>query len=71
MLRTNKRTAKLTSFACKYARELMGKFLVHAKHIANLTATNTYVTSRHVYVWTNMASELKHESLAETHHFSI
>ena len=53
------------------SRVLTGQLLVHTVHVANLTATNTNVTSRAVLVRTNVAPQFVDESLAETHDFSV
>ena len=49
----------------------MGELLVHTEHVAYLASTNTDITSRYVLVWTDVAIELRHECLAETHHLSV
>ena len=68
---TDKRTAELNALARKYTLELVGELLVHAEHIAYLTATYSDVTRGNVLVGTNVAIQLCHESLAESHHLRI
>ena len=48
-------------FICAY------ETLILAEHIANLTAAYAQVTSRNVHAGANVAIELAHERLAETH----
>ena len=50
---------------------LTSQLLIHTIEEANLTATNTNVTSRNILIWTNIVTKLKHESLAETHNLSV
>ena len=49
----------------------MGEFLVHAKHVAYLTAANTDVACGHILVGTYVTVKFSHECLAETHHLGI
>mmetsp|Transcript_21620 Transcript_21620/g.47266 ORF Transcript_21620/g.47266 Transcript_21620/m.47266 type:complete len:459 (-) Transcript_21620:44-1420(-) len=63
--------AERESLAGEHARELVAQLLVVAKHVADLTATNIDVTSRHVSVRANVLAKLGHESLAEAHHLAI
>ena len=67
-LRTEDRTAPLHAFASEDTLELMGQFLVFAKEITYLTAAYADITCRHIFIGTDIAIELLHESLAETHH---
>ena len=50
---------------------LTSQLLVHTIKEANLTATNTNVTSRNILVGTDVVTELKHEGLTETHDLGI
>ena len=49
----------------------MSKLLVLTEHVAYLTTTYTYVTSRNVLVRTNVTIQFVHKCLAETHHLSV
>ena len=68
---TNQRSAEGNTFTCQYTLELVGEFLVLPEQVANLTATDTDVTSGNVLIGTNHAVKLVHECLTETHHLSI
>ena len=46
-------------------------FFILAKEIAYLAATYTDITGRNILVWSDMAIEFVHESLAEAHDFCI
>ena len=49
----------------------MGELLVHAEQIANLSAAYADIACGNVLIRTDVAIELSHECLAETHNFSV
>ena len=69
--RTDARSAELEALAGEHALELVGELLIHSEQIANLAATNADVASGNVHVGTDVAIELSHEGLAETHDLSV
>ena len=70
-LGTEDRTAPLYAFTGKHTFIAMSELLVLAKEIANLTTAYTDVACRNVLIRTDIAIELVHERLAETHDFGI
>ena len=68
---TNLRTAPFEPLACKNTLELMGEFLILAEEVTNLTGSYTDITGRYILVRTDMAIQLVHESLTETHHLIV
>ena len=69
--RTNQRTAEFAAFSRKGSGKLVSQFLVHAEHETYFAATYTDVTGRNVGLGTDVAPQLQHESLNETHHLCI
>ncbi|MDT4836454.1 hypothetical protein FQZ97_701520 [compost metagenome] len=51
--------------------EFVGQALVLAEEEADLAGADADITGRHVQVGTDMAVQLAHEGLAETHHFGV
>ena len=68
---TNLRAAELETLAGECAGMLVCEFLIHAKHVAHFTTANTYIACRDILVGANIAPQLKHESLAESHNLGI
>ena len=70
-LGTYERTAELETLACEYAVELACQFLVHAEHVAYLTAAYADVTCRNVHLGAYVTPQLCDECLAETHYLVV
>lgn len=49
----------------------VGQTFVLAVQVANLSSTNANIACRNVRAWTEVATELRHEGLAEAAHFRI
>ena len=70
-LRTDARSTKVETLACKRTCMLLSQFLVHSIHIAHFSSAYTDITGRNVAVRTEIAPQLKNERLAETHDFLV
>ncbi len=70
--RTEDGAAPSCALAGQYAGVVFaGELLVHAVHVADFTAAYANVASRDVGVRADCAPKFIHESLAETHDFSV
>ena len=49
----------------------MRQFLVHAKHEAHFASSHADVAGGHVGVGTDVAAQLQHEGLTESHHLGV
>ena len=63
--------SSISTLSVKSGVVLTSKFLIHTIHVTNFTTTNTYVACRNILIWAYIVTEFKHESLAESHNFSI
>ena len=70
-LRPDETAAPLDRLAGENAAELVGQLLVLPEEVADLASPNTNVASGHVSVGTDVAEQLAHERLAETHHLAV
>ena len=69
--RTDARTAELQALACEHALILVCELLIHAEEITNLSAAYADIACRNVLIRTDVAIELSHECLTETHNFCV
>ncbi len=70
-LRTDAAAAERQTLAGERTRVLAGQLLVHTVHISYLTAAYADIAGGNVAVGTEVAPQLKHESLAETHYLAV
>lgn len=71
-LRTEDRTAPSFALAGKNAGVVLAsQFLIHTVQEADLTTAYAYVAGGNVGIDTDIVPQFKHESLAETHDFSV
>ena len=70
-LRADQRAAPVQALAGEHAGELVAQLLVHAEQEADLAPADADVTGRDVGVGADVALELRHEGLAETHHLVV
>ena len=68
---TDTAAAKFEALTSKSTGAFASELLVHAIEVTNFTTTYADVASRNVGVRTDVAPQFNHESLAETHDFSI
>ena len=68
---TDKRTAEFQTFSGKRAGIFVCEFLIHSEHVAYFASAYAYVACRNVGIRTDIAPQLGHESLAETHNLAI
>ena len=68
---TSQGTTPLQALAGQNANVLVADTLVLAEHIADFTCASADIASRYVGVSTDMAAQLSHKCLAETHDFSV
>ena len=70
--RTEDRTSPSCTLTGQYSSIVFAsKFFVHSVHITDFTTANTNVTSRDISIRTYILPQFIHESLTETHDFSI
>ena len=70
-LGTDARAAELQALAGEHALELVCELLIHAEEVADFATAYADVASGNVLVGTDVAIELGHEGLAETHDLSV
>ena len=70
-LRADERAAPVEGLAGEHARELIAQTLVLAEEVADLATAHTDVAGGHVGVRADVALQLRHEALAETHHLHV
>ena len=70
-LGTGERTAEGEALAGQHAGVLVLHALVLAKQVADLTAANADITGGHVGVGADVAVQLGHKALAETHDLGV
>ena len=68
---TNQRAAVVEALAGQHAAEAVGQLLVLAEQVADLAAAHADVAGGHVGVGADVAEQLGHERLAETHDFVV
>ena len=70
--RTKDRATPSEALTCKdTCIVLLSELLVHTVHESDLSSSDSDVTCRDILVRADNLPEFKHESLAETHDFSI
>ena len=70
-LGTDQRTAVGHALAGQYARVLACQFTVHAVEVSDFAAAHADVARRDVGLGADMAPQLDHEGLAETHYLTV
>ena len=71
-LGTSKTSAIGQALACQHRRVVgIADALVLAEQIADLTPADTDIARRNIHMGADMAIELRHEALAELHHFIV
>lgn len=70
-LRADQAAAIAQALAGQHRGELVGQALVLAEQVADLTRADADVAGRHVQVGADVAVQLAHERLAETHHLGV
>lgn len=70
-LRADQAAAVAQALAGQHRGELVGQALVLAEQVADLTRADADVAGRHVQVGADVAVQLAHERLAETHHLGV
>ena len=70
-LGTDARAAELQTLAGEHALELVCELLIHAEEVADFATAYADVASGNVLIGTDVAIELGHEGLAETHDLSV
>ena len=68
---TGERTAPADTLTGQNTFPAMGKLLVSAVKISDLTAADTNITRGDIFIWPDVIEQFGHESLTEGHHFSI
>ena len=69
---TRKTSPVVRTFACQNTRIVgVTNALVLSKKITDLTPADANIACRYIHIWTDMTIELRHEALAELHHFVI
>ena len=70
-LGTDERAAERQALARQDARPLVRDALVLAEEITDFAPAHVHVAGRHVGVGADVVEELRHEALAEAHHFAV
>ena len=70
-LGADERAAELQAFAGESACELARQLLVHAEHVAYLSAAHTYISGGYIHIGPHVTPEFEHEGLAEAHDFGV
>ena len=68
---TEDRATPFSALTCEHTLELVSQFTILTEEVTNFTTTNTDIACRNILVRTDVTIQLVHESLAETHDFSI
>ncbi len=70
-LRPTRQTAEGETFSCDHALVAIGEPLILPEQIADLPGPHAQVAGGHIRMRPDMAEQLRHEGLAETHHFRV
>mmetsp|Transcript_5425 Transcript_5425/g.13651 ORF Transcript_5425/g.13651 Transcript_5425/m.13651 type:complete len:260 (-) Transcript_5425:110-889(-) len=70
-LRTDQTSTPVRMLASENTHKAVGKLFILRLEIANLTTTNTNITSRNICVRSNMTKEFTHERLTEGHDVTV